>query len=73
MVAPPYAPEFGRCPCSGRYEKRTVEVRMIVSDETIVLDSVAQGACSLCGSRVYKANVLETIEAVMRGEPGSAS
>jgi YgiT-type zinc finger domain-containing protein len=61
--------EYGRCPCSGVYERRAVEVRMTVQGTVIVLSNVPQGACPLCGSRVYKADVLETIEALMKGEP----
>jgi hypothetical protein len=61
--------DFGRCPCSGYYETRWVEVPMIVEGEVIVLTDVPQGACSLCGSRVYKPLMLERIEAVLKAEP----
>lgn len=56
--------EYGRCPCTGEYENRAVEVRMTVGSEVVVLNDVPQGACPLCGSRVYKAEVLERIEAL---------
>jgi YgiT-type zinc finger domain-containing protein len=59
--------EYGRCPCSGVYEDRYVEVRMTVAGQVVVLANVPQGACPLCGSRVYKAAVLESIERVMAG------
>ena len=72
-MALPSASDYGRCPCSGVYERRTVEVRMTVAGEPIVLTDVPQGACPLCGSRVYKAGVLESIEAIMRGRPGPGS
>ena len=49
------------------YEKRLVEVRMTVGGTTIVLEDIPQGVCPECESRVYKAAMLETIEAVMRG------
>jgi len=62
---PPY--EFGRCPCGGTYESKLVEVRMTVQGEVVVLSDVPQGACPVCGSRVYKAGMLEDIEALMRG------
>jgi YgiT-type zinc finger domain-containing protein len=71
MALPPTS-DFGRCACGGVYERRTVEVRMTVGGETIVIPDVPQGACPLCGSRVYKARVLEEIEAIMRGEPPHA-
>jgi YgiT-type zinc finger domain-containing protein len=57
--------EYGMCLCTGRYENRTVEVRMTVGGKLVVLKNVPQGACPLCGSRVYKTEVLERIEALM--------
>ena len=57
----------GRCPCSGQYENRYVEVRMTVKGKVVVLTNVPQGACPMCGSRVYKAEVLERIESLMKG------
>jgi YgiT-type zinc finger domain-containing protein len=63
------AHDFGRCPCGGVYERKLVEVPMTVQGEPVVLTDVPQGACPVCGSRVYKAVTLEGIEAVMRGRP----
>ncbi len=40
---------------------------MTVAGKAVVLSNVPQGACPLCGSRVYKAEVLERIEALMKG------
>ena len=60
---------YGRCPCGGQYENRAVEVRMTVGDKAIVLTNVPQGACPLCGSLVYKAEILARVESVMKGEP----
>jgi YgiT-type zinc finger domain-containing protein len=60
------APDFGICPCGGRYENRSVEVRMSVGGEVVVLADVAQGACPVCGGHVYKADVLERIETVLK-------
>jgi YgiT-type zinc finger domain-containing protein len=59
--------DYGRCPCSGTYEQRFVEVRMTVNGKVVVLTNVPQGACPTCGSRVYKAEVLERIESLMKG------
>ena len=56
--------DYGKCPCTGTYESRTVEVRMTVRGEPVVLTDVPQGACPLCGSRVYKTDVLERVEAL---------
>jgi YgiT-type zinc finger domain-containing protein len=58
--------EYGTCPCAGTYENRSVEVRMTVGGKAIVLENIPQGACPLCGSRVYKTEVLECLEALMR-------
>ena len=60
--------EYGRCGCGGTFEPHKVEVRLTLGDESIVLPEVPQGACALCGSRVYKAEVLELIEAIFYGE-----
>lgn len=60
--------DYGRCPCTGRYENRFVEVRLTVNAKVVVLTSVPQGACPLCGSRVYKAEVLNRIESLMKNE-----
>jgi YgiT-type zinc finger domain-containing protein len=58
--------DYGRCPCGGTYENRFVEVRLNVAGKTVVLTQVPQGACPNCGSRVYKGEVLERIESLMK-------
>ncbi|MEN9797671.1 MAG: hypothetical protein RL653_1367 [Pseudomonadota bacterium] len=58
--------DYGRCPCSGVYQHRAVEVRMTVSGKVVVLVDVPQGNCPTCGSRVYKPEVLERIESLMK-------
>jgi YgiT-type zinc finger domain-containing protein len=68
-MARPIPSFYGTCPCTGTYEERHVEVRINVGDEPVVLDRVPQGACPACGSRVYKAEVIEGLEAVMRDRP----
>jgi sulfoacetaldehyde acetyltransferase len=50
------------------YDNRFVEVRLTVSGKVVVLTDVPQGACPNCGSRVYKAEVLERIESLMKGQ-----
>lgn len=73
MVRPPMADytkrDYGRCPCGGRYDNRFVEVRLTVNAKVVVLTQVPQGGCSHCGSRVYKGEVLERIELLMKGRP----
>jgi YgiT-type zinc finger domain-containing protein len=68
-VGLPPASGYGRCPCGGVYEQRVVEVRMTIGGEVVILVDVPQGACPICGSRVYKAGTLEGIEALMGGQP----
>jgi hypothetical protein len=46
---------------------------MTVEGERVQLDMVPQGACPVCGSRVYKAGVIEAVEAMMRGRPTQGS
>jgi YgiT-type zinc finger domain-containing protein len=59
--------EYGRCPCGVAYDDRAVEVRLTVDGKVVVLTRVPQGACPGCGSRVYKGEVLERIESLMKG------
>ena len=61
--------EWGSCPCSGgAYGDHTVEVRMTVDGKPVLLSEVPQGRCPNCGARVYKAESIARIEAVMNNE-----
>lgn len=40
---------------------------MTVAGQVIVLPNVPQGACPQCGSRVYKASVLASLDLTMAG------
>ncbi len=59
-------PDYGRCPCTGFYEGRQVEVRLNVKGKIVVLKKVPQGTCTACGSRVYKAETMERIESLFK-------
>ena len=59
------AVNYGRCLCTGVYESRIVEVRIGPQERKVVWDSVPQGACPRCGSRVYKLRILERLEHLM--------
>ena len=72
-MSAPRTPEYGRCPCGGTYEPRTVEVRMTVDGTPVVLTDVPQGGCGLCGGRVYSLATLETLEQTMRLPAGPVS
>lgn len=67
MVLLPMNPQYGRCPCTGTYQSRFVEVRMTVNGKVVVLTNVPQGVCPMCGSRVYKPETLERLESLMKG------
>jgi hypothetical protein len=53
---------FGRCPCTGLYQRRFVEVRF----KGQLLQNIPQGYCPQCGSRVYQAFVLRWLEAALQ-------
>ena len=36
-------PDYGMCPCGGKYDNRLVEVRLTVADQVVVLPDVPQG------------------------------
>jgi YgiT-type zinc finger domain-containing protein len=59
--------EYGECFCKEIYTSQLVDIRMTVDEKLVVLQNVPQGNCPGCGSRVYTASTLETIEAVKRG------
>ncbi len=42
---------------------------MNVKGKQVVLTNVPQGGCPQCGSRVYKAEVLERLESLMKASP----
>lgn len=58
---------YGECFCKAMFTSRSVEVRMTVDDNLVVIEKVPQGVCPRCGSRVVTASTLETIEAILRG------
>ena len=57
--------EYGHCPCTGLYEHRSIEVELVVEEKAVVLTGIPQGECPLCGSQVYKMQIMERIEALM--------
>lgn len=65
--------DYGRCPCTGTYDNRAVEVRLNLNGKTLVLTDVPQGACPNCGSRVYKPEVIQRVESLMKGKQVSKS
>lgn len=65
--------DYGTCPCgpTSVYRNRVVEVRMARDDDLVTLESVPQGGCDNCGSRVYKLAQLELIEDLMHHRQAS--
>jgi hypothetical protein len=59
----------GRCPPVALTRTGGVEIRMTVAGEVILLADVPRGACPECGSRVFRAGILEHIESAYRAEP----
>jgi YgiT-type zinc finger domain-containing protein len=57
---------YGQCPCRGTYESRRVNVEMTVDGRRITLTNVRQGACPVCGARVYKLSVLQFLESTLK-------
>ncbi len=57
--------DYGQCPCTGNYEHRLIEVDVVVAQQNVVLTNIPQGECPLCGSQVYKMQVMERIETLM--------
>ncbi|MGH2761594.1 MAG: hypothetical protein ACRDL4_14900 [Thermoleophilaceae bacterium] len=60
--------DYGRCPCGGSYERRTIEVTF----DELVLTDVPQASCPDCGSHICKARVLDRLERLLSGreQPG---
>ncbi|WP_143177568.1 hypothetical protein [Cystobacter ferrugineus] len=57
--------DYGQCPCTGNYENRLIEVDVVVEQRNVVLTNIPQGECPLCGSQVYKMQIMERIETLM--------
>lgn len=58
--------EYGSCPCAGAYASRFIEVEMEVSGRNVVVSAIPQGECPQCSSQVYKLQVIERLETLMR-------
>ena len=60
------SPEFGVCPCGGKYAATFVKVSFAAAARIPQLEDVPQGNCPTCAGRVYKLADLERVESVMR-------
>jgi hypothetical protein len=59
--------EYGHCWCGNPIEGRTSTLRFNLPASVPELDAVPQGVCHRCAFTFYKTDVLETIEAAVRG------
>ncbi len=55
-------PDFGNCPCGGRFATKFVEVRIAARNGTVTLRDIPQGHCGSCQSLVYRPDTLVHIE-----------
>jgi hypothetical protein len=59
--------EYGFCWCSKPIEGTAAPLRLHVAGRDLMIESVAQGVCRSCDFKYYKTDILETIEALLRG------
>ena len=59
---------YNGCPCGGTFESRFIDVTFRQFNPPVKLARVPQGVCPKCGSRVYKAEIMDLLESVMRGK-----
>ena len=59
---------FGTCACGGSFEGQVVAITAPRAGrrKAAHLLEVEEGVCPICGSRVYKAQSLQTVEAAFR-------
>jgi len=59
---------FGTCACGGAFERRVAAVTAPRRGrkKSARLLEVEEGVCPICGSRVYKARSLQSVEAAFR-------
>ena len=60
--------EGERCEyCGGFIVEKRVDVSRKFKGKYVLVENVSAGVCTECGTRYYTANVLKTIEEVIRG------
>lgn len=53
--------------CSGLIVEKTVELSRKVKGHYVLVENVPAGVCTQCGTSCYAANVLKTIQEIIRG------
>lgn len=58
--------DYGLCWCGNQIRSTAVPVRLRVAEKLVTVESVPQGVCGLCHFTYYRADILETLEALLR-------
>ena len=53
--------------CGGPIVEKRVTLHRKVRGQYVLIENVPAGVCTQCGTRYYAANVLKTIEEILRG------
>ena len=53
--------------CNGAIVEKTVDLPRKVGKRYVLIKNVPAGVCKGCGTRYYTANVLKSIEGIVRG------
>lgn len=53
--------------CGGTIVEKRVNLTRKVEDRYVLIENVPAGVCTECGTRYYTANVLKTVEEIVRG------
>ena len=59
--------DYGLCWCGNRIESTSVTVRLRVAEKVVTIESVPEGVCQQCSFKYYRADILEILEALLRG------
>jgi len=59
--------DWGRCICAQALQHEWIDVPRTVDGRPAPLTDVPRGRCVACGSRVYRAESLGRVEAVLKG------
>jgi len=53
--------------CGGTIVEKRVNLTRKIGDRYVLIENVPAGVCTECGTRYYTANVLKTVEEIVRG------
>jgi hypothetical protein len=58
--------DYGLCWCDNRIEGTMVPISLRVAGRSVAVESVPKGVCNHCHFTYYRADILETLEALLR-------